>query len=171
MTLAYARATEPQRYRFEMELTVMPQNTIKSLLSLACIASVGVFAIGCNTQYVLEFQDGKTGKPIVGMPVKGISATRFYSFLDIRHYVATDSHKSVIAEGLTNEAGMVVLSMPHDLDLWKVCLNNEWFWERNDIPSWQPMQTKREAEAGQKNTVHSSMSNRPLIRMLSKKKK
>ncbi len=122
---------------------------------------------GCTTKYVFEFKHGKSNNPVINAPVKATSCHRMYSYLDLRHYLAADSHKSVIAEGRTDSQGKVSLALPGDLGIRYVCLNNEWF-ARAPSSEWQPMLRRREYETKATEPDIQVEQIRPLIRMRKK---
>ena len=141
----------------------MIEKAFQTLLLPACV--LAWFAlVGCTTEYVFEFKDSRSDVPIRNATVEASSCHRIYSFLDLRHYLAADSGKAVTEKGRTDEEGKVALSLPSDLGLKYVSLENEWF-VREPAPDWQPMLTRGEYEARATEANLQAQPDRPLIKI------
>ena len=143
----------------------MTEKASQTLLLPACVLAFCVLT-GCTTttEYVFEFSDA-AGEPIRNACVEVSSCHRTYSFLDLRHYLAADSGKAFVDKGRTDGEGKVALSLPNDLGLKYVCLDNEWY-VREPSSAWQPMRTKQEYEARIDEADLRTKQKRPLVRML-----
>ena len=133
------------------------------LLPFCILASCAL--VGCTTEHVFEFKDTKSDLPIRNAPVEATSCHRIYSYLDLRHYLAADSGKSITRQGRTDEGGKVALSLPSDLSIKYVCLDGKWF-AREPSSAWQPMLTQQEYEARAEKP--GTEDGRPLVRMETK---
>lgn len=133
---------------------------MRSLYMLVCCGTMVCAGSSCTRQYVFEFRHAKSHKPIVNTPVVLSSLPPIYNWIDPRHYTH-NTGRPVIADGLTDDAGTVVLRLPSNLSIKSVQLSDRWY-ARPPYSSWKPMLTRQEYVYKVDPT---SESGRPLVRM------
>ena len=119
---------------------------------------------GCTRDvYIVELRNANTKQSLVGARVILISVPRIYSFIDPRHY-SPGSGQSVMKNGVTNATGTVELDLPHNLDSWRIVVDDTWIL-RGPTPNWSIMTLCDEQKPDQNDAL---LEGRPEVRILKK---
>jgi hypothetical protein len=128
-----------------------------------------LFLVGCTSTYTLSLRDHKTHEPIANAPVTATSAPRFYSFLDIRHYLIGCGISEVVT-GSTDDKGELSVRLPHDLPIERVASGDDWVAEWPFADSeWSPMLTQEKSESENGRDALDDQSRRPEVRVIQKR--
>ena len=124
----------------------------KNILYFLGLLIMALSIHGCaKTCYVIHLRDNESEKPMSNVQVTLASIPRMYSFLDIRHYGA-ESGKPDITKGITNSTGVVELSLPQDIGVGYIMVNDVWILIKPSV-NWTKMQIRDDLKPEQRDGI------------------